>query len=49
MNRSRYPQQPRRLLPDPGTPGGVVLYSVIAGLIIWAITDLLSHIVITWR
>lgn len=49
MKRSRDPQQPRGLLPDPGTPGGVVLYAVIAGLIIWAITDILSHIVILWR
>jgi hypothetical protein len=49
MSRSRYPQQPHRLLPDPTTPSGIVLYAVIAGLIIWAITDLLSHIVLTWR
>lgn len=37
------------MLPDPATPLGVVLYAVIAGLIIWAITDILSHIVIGWR
>lgn len=49
MEKSRYPQRPRRLLPDPGTPSGVVLYAVIAGLIIWAITAILSHVVISWR
>jgi len=27
----------------------VVLYAVIAGVIIWLITDILSHIVIEWR
>lgn len=49
MSRSHHPQQPRGRLPDPGTPGGVVLYAVIAGVIIWAITDILSHIVIGWK
>jgi hypothetical protein len=41
------PHNPRRIhhyLPDPRTPSGTVLYSVIAGLIIWAITDVLSHL-----
>ncbi|MCL2584178.1 MAG: hypothetical protein FWE35_17175 [Streptosporangiales bacterium] len=49
MRTPRDPQQPRGLLPDPGTPSGVVLYAVIAGVIIWLITDILSHIVIEWR
>jgi hypothetical protein len=43
--------KPARRWPDPGTPSGAVLYAVIAGLIVWIIISLLSHvhIIISWH
>ena len=43
--------KPVRRWPDPGTPRGAVLYAVIAGLIVWTIISILSHIqiLITWH
>jgi hypothetical protein len=38
------PGKPVRRWPDPGTPWGAVLYAVIAGLIVWIIIGILSHI-----
>ena len=47
------PQQgkPVRPWPDPGTPSGAVLHAVIAGLIVWIIVSILSHvhIIISWH
>jgi hypothetical protein len=45
------PGKPARRWPDPGTPWGAVLYAVIAGLIVWIIIGILSHIhiLITWH
>jgi hypothetical protein len=45
------PTKPARRWPDPGTPRGAVLYAVIAGLIVWIIIGILSHIhiLITWH
>ncbi len=45
------PGKPARRWPDPGTPSGAVLYAVIAGLIVWIIIGILSHvhIVVTWH
>lgn len=45
------PGKPARRWPDPGTPWGAVLYAVIAGLIVWIIISILSHIhiLITWH
>ena len=45
------PGKPVRRWPDPGTPWGAVLYAVIAGLIVWIIIGILSHIhiLITWH
>jgi hypothetical protein len=43
----------RRVLrwPEPNTPRGTVLYGVIAGLIVWLVVNVLSHlhIVVSWR
>ena len=54
--RTPAPQPPRPdrgtlRWPDPTTPSGAVLYAVIAGLILWLIINILSHIhiIITWR
>lgn len=46
-----WPGKPVRRWPDPGTPWGAVLYAVIAGLIVWVIIGILSHIhiLITWH
>jgi hypothetical protein len=43
--------KPARRWPDPGTPSGAVLYAVIAGLIVWIIISILSHvhIIISWH
>jgi hypothetical protein len=35
--------------PEPGTPLGAVLYAVIAGLILWLLISVLSHIQISWH
>jgi hypothetical protein len=45
------PGKPARRWPDPGAPWGAVLYAVIAGLIVWIIISILSHIdvLITWH
>jgi hypothetical protein len=47
------PHPDRRVLhwPDPSTPSGTVLYAVVAGLILWLLVSILSHvhIAITWR
>lgn len=36
-------------LPSPSTPAGAILYAVIAGMIIWGISEIASHVVIMWR
>src|SRR5215469_12170972 len=43
--------KPARRWPDPGTPSGAVLYAVIAGLIVWIIISILSHVhvLISWH
>lgn len=40
-----------RRWPEPATPQGAVLYAVIAGLIVWLLIDVLSHvhIYISWH
>jgi hypothetical protein len=50
------PERPRpdkRILrwPEPSTPWGAVLYAVIAGLIVWIIVTVLSHVhvAISWH
>jgi hypothetical protein len=37
--------------PEPSTPWGDVLYAVIAGLIVWIVVTVLSHlhVVISWH
>jgi hypothetical protein len=49
----RPPQADRRILhwPDASTPSGAVLYAVIAGLIVWLLVNILSHVhvAITWH
>ena len=49
----RPPQPDKHTLhwPDTTTPAGAVLYAVIAGLIVWLLINVLSHvhIVITWH
>ena len=54
--RTPAPQPPRpdkRSLrwPDASTPSGAVLYAVIAGMIVWIVVNVLSHvhIAITWH
>ena len=39
--------KPTRRWPDPDTPSGAVLYTAIAGLIVWIIINILSHVHIT--
>jgi hypothetical protein len=43
--------KPAHHWPDVSTPRGAVLYAVIAGLIVWIIVTILSHlhIAITWH
>ena len=47
------PRPDRRALhwPDASTPSGAVLYAVIAGLIVWIVVNVLSHVhvAITWH
>ena len=47
------PRPDRRALhwPEPSTPRGAVLYAVIAGLIVWIVVTVLSHlhVVISWH
>jgi hypothetical protein len=40
------PPPPRhgRSWPEPATPQGAVLYAVIAGLIVWLVVSVLSHV-----
>jgi hypothetical protein len=33
--------------PEPSTPRGAVLYAVIAGLIVWLVVNVLSHVHVT--
>jgi hypothetical protein len=46
-------QADRRVLywPDASTPTGAVLYPVLAGLIVWLLVSILSHVhvAITWH
>lgn len=45
------PDKHTRRWPDVSTPSGAVLYAVIAGVIVWIIVSILSHvhIIITWH
>jgi hypothetical protein len=45
------PDRPAPCWPEPSTPGGTVLYAVIAGLILWIVVTVLSHIhvIISWH
>jgi hypothetical protein len=41
--------KPRPGWPEPTSPLGTVLYAVIAGMIIWLLITVLSHVRIYWH
>jgi len=45
------PRKPKARWPEATTPPGAVLYAVIAGLIVWLLISVLSHVhvYISWH